>query len=396
MSNEIVKKETGTMADLKQDIELAIRDIAPKYLNTGRMIALALEQRKRPELAESSIASVFEFCKKCAEWGTDKIGAGGVWPVPYKNRELGTVEMQAQADWRLIIAKAVESGAIKHANPDVVYEGDIFVAEQGLTPIFRHVKQYKSKKITHAYCLYILPDGTKDFVVMGRDELLEIRDSSKAYIYAKKKEETIWGKWEGEMCKKTVVKRAMKPFEGFSTELSNLLAYDNQLIGNVNFTNRTPIQPTIAQAEGKPIDVTPVEEKPAEETPQQTQEPEPPSKPEPKRMTKETIREVVDKLPTKMPDYVGPVQYKTFQTKTGKTQHVAISPEEEQMSTLRSSYGEIIKQADETGADVRIWIEMNGKYKNIADIELVTDMSEHDKLPEAVTNGEPEREEPPF
>jgi recombination protein RecT len=212
---------------LLQTNAAALRALAPKYVNVQRLLALALEARIRnPLLAQCSPESVLAFCKKCAEAGIDRIGAGGMWPVPFKNKKTNALEMVAVPDWRALVEKAKKAKALSHATAEVVHAGDIFHFTRGTNPSLTHEPRLKDPgETTAAYCVYVLPDGRQDFAVMSLEELDKVKAASKA------KDSGPWVDWPDEMRKKTVVKRAMKLFEGASIELTALIDTDNAALG---------------------------------------------------------------------------------------------------------------------------------------------------------------------
>ena len=212
-----------------------LKKIAPKFVNIQRLIALALEACKNPLLASCHVESVIFFCQKCAEWGTDRVGAGGVWAVPFWSEKTKSYEMTPIPDWRLIIEKAKKAKSINHAYPEIVYQNDVFEYELGLNPFLRHVPARKNRgEIVAAYFVYILPDGNKNFIVMDwNEDIVPIRNRSKAWIaYEKDNKKTCpWVTDPGEMAKKTVVKRGLKIFEGASIELTQMIESDNVVNG---------------------------------------------------------------------------------------------------------------------------------------------------------------------
>ena len=227
-SQALVKVLNEAMPDLKR--------LAPKYVNLSRLMALAIDAKMRnPLLEKCSITSVLNFCKKAAEWGTDRVGAGGVWAVPFKNKLTGSYDMQAIPDWRLMVEKAKKAKAITHATADIVREGDRFSYSRGMTPDLTHEPALSGTgDVIAAYCIYTLPDGTRDFVVMAAAEIGKVRNSSKA------RDAGPWVDWPEEMMKKTVIKRALKLFEGASVELTALLDADNAILG-LDLTPQEPI-----------------------------------------------------------------------------------------------------------------------------------------------------------
>jgi len=227
-----------------------LRRLAPQYVNVNRLLALAIEAKMRNSLlAKTSIASVVAFCKRCAEWGTDRVGAGGVWPVPFWNSKTNSYDMTPIPDWRLLIEKAKKAKAITHATAEIVRERDKFSFARGMHPELVHVPALGAQgKIIAAYCLYTLPDGSKDFVVMSWGEIEAIRNRSKAWLTYQKDQTKVspWNTDEGEMTKKTVVKRAMKLFEGASIELTQLLEADHAVMGFEPLPEPAPITMPVA------------------------------------------------------------------------------------------------------------------------------------------------------
>jgi phage RecT family recombinase len=228
-----------------------LRRLAPKYVNLSRLMALALEAKMKNQLlAKCSVTSVIAFCKKCAEWGTDRVGAGGVWAVPFWNSTTGSYDMTPIPDWRLLVEKAKKAKAITHATADIVREGDKFTYSRGMTPNVTHEPVLAATgAVIAAYCIYTLPDGTRDFVVMSRAELDAIRNRSKAWqAYLKDKSKICpYNTDPEEMDKKTVIKRAMKLFEGASVELTIILEADHRAMGFADYTE-TPEPITMPKA----------------------------------------------------------------------------------------------------------------------------------------------------
>ena len=255
----------------------AIRKLASKHVNIERLMSLALEARARtPLLAQCSIESMVQFCKTCAQWGTDRVGAGGVWPVPFKNKTTQQYEMQAIPDWRLLIGKAKAAGVITHASADIVRDGEAFDYERGLVPSLTHRPKLGNKEaVIAAYCVFVLPDGTRDFVVMDGEDLGKVRRSSKA------SQSGPWVDWPEEMMKKTVVRRAMKQFQGAESAnaLNEMIEADDRVVG-LDLDMPEPIsmpiltetaesaQPPQAQTETQPKpQSTPQAEQPADTRP---------------------------------------------------------------------------------------------------------------------------------
>ncbi len=247
----------------------ALKALAPKYVNIGKLGALAIEALMRnPMLAQCSPVSVLKFCKACAEAGTDRVGAGGMWAVPFRNKQ-GGYDMQAIPDWRLMVEKARLAGVIKHASAEVVHERDAFEFERGLNPRLVHKPVLADPgPVVAAYCVYTLADGSRDFAVMTRSEVDGIRGRSKAG------QSGPWVTDFAEMAKKTVIRRALKIFEGASPELSKVFKVDNEATGfDFDVTPPEPIKrprelppKTEAEPAPEPEDTELPDPKPAQTT----------------------------------------------------------------------------------------------------------------------------------
>jgi recombination protein RecT len=239
--------EKKDLAVLLQEHKKEIMKLAPKYVNPERMYSIYLEAVKNPKIRGCAIDSVLTTAKRMAEMGTEIVGAGGMWLVPFKSKS-GMMILNGLPDWRLIIDKARRVKVIKHATAEAVYEKDVFSYERGLNPNLIHKPALSNRgNIIAFYCVYTLPDGTKDFAVMSIDEVDAIRERSKA------KDSGPWVTDFAEMGKKTVIKRALKVFEGASPELTNIMRIDNEVMGYID-TPEIPISEPKALPEPEPAE----------------------------------------------------------------------------------------------------------------------------------------------
>ena len=111
-----------------------------------------------------------------------------------------------------IIKLITDSGSVNTIYAHCVYEGDDFDVTLGTTTNIIHKPRFKSKEIISAYAVANLPDGRMQVDIMSIQDLHEIRSTSEAYksFEKGKTRSCIWVDYEGEMCKKTVVKRLCK------------------------------------------------------------------------------------------------------------------------------------------------------------------------------------------
>ena len=231
------------LISLRKNLEDAmpkLAEVAPKHLKVERLVRILLSACSRnPKLLECTKESVLTFCMKCSETGLEPIGAGGAWPVPFKNNKTDQTEMQFIPDYRGLVNCAKRAGCITDAYAEVVKDADEFDYELGLEPKLRHKPKMADRGVpVNAYCIIEMPNGSKRFIVMDADEIEAIRRRSRAGDIGP------WKSDVSEMWKKTVVRRAMKPFAGMSAELDAAIDADNKTDG-INFERDSVRMPVI-------------------------------------------------------------------------------------------------------------------------------------------------------
>lgn len=126
---------------------------------------------------------------------------------------------------------AQDTGVVRIVESRIVYDGDLFEVEYGLNPDIKHKPCGKKENIIAAYAVAKLQTGEVQFEVMMKSELDDIRglsDSWKA-LEAGKVKSAIWKDHEGEMCRKTVVKRLLKYLPKVESQfLSEAIKLDNR------------------------------------------------------------------------------------------------------------------------------------------------------------------------
>lgn len=114
--------------------------------------------------------------------------------------------------YRGYLQLAIDSGAIEWAKAEVVFESDEFIYNgMGREPTHRFNPFSARGNPVGAYCA--VKTKTGDFLVemMSIEDIYNIRDRSKAWIaYKKKGTSCPWVSDEGEMIRKTVIRRAYK------------------------------------------------------------------------------------------------------------------------------------------------------------------------------------------
>jgi len=251
-----MNKEIEVIKTLRPYLEKAkarLQEVAQSNLSADRLIRIMLSACSRnPKLLECSQDSIVNFCMKCSETGLEPIGAGGAWPVPYRNKKNNTMEMQFIADYRGLVNCAVRAGCIVDACADVVRQNDQFDYQLGLHPDLIH-KPAKTDRgeIIGAYCVYSLPGYIPRFIYMDISEIDSIKKRSKVQA------DGPWSTDESEMCKKTVTRRAMKPFAGRSVALDAAINADDKVTG-IQLDEPEITMPTVIETETTDDDPLPL------------------------------------------------------------------------------------------------------------------------------------------
>ncbi len=146
-------------------------------------------------------------------------------------RGFNGVECFLEPSYQGLVKLITDTGSAKNVVAHLVYDGDDFEVSLGTSEDVIHKPKFQSKEITHVYAIATLFDGTNQIEVMHVDEVFKIRDSSESYksFKAGKSKSCIWNDHEGEMSRKTVVKRLVKylPKTEMWDKLGNAIDIDN-------------------------------------------------------------------------------------------------------------------------------------------------------------------------
>jgi recombination protein RecT len=155
---------------------------------------------------------------------------GEAYIVPVWNGATKREEPQLRVGYRGIMKLGRQSGEIANLYPGEVCEFDFFDADEGTDKRLVHKPDY-TKGRGNPVCYYavvVYKDGTKDFDVMDIPQIHKIRDKSEGWkaFQAGRIKSTPWSSDEGEMCKKTVLKRLCKRVPQ-SPDLADAIAADD-------------------------------------------------------------------------------------------------------------------------------------------------------------------------
>jgi phage RecT family recombinase len=119
-------------------------------------------------------------------------------------------EVVLMPSYKGICKLITDTGSVKSISSQLVYEGDEFDLVMGSEPSVNHKRKFKTKTVVGCYGIAHLKSGHQHIEFMDVEELDQIRDMSeqyKSYVKRGKKGSCIWVDHDGQMKRKTVIKR---------------------------------------------------------------------------------------------------------------------------------------------------------------------------------------------
>jgi len=215
----------------------------PKFLNAERFLrAMYTAILRNPRLLDCSKESLLSAMIEAAQLGLEPI-LGKAALVPYKK----TVTFQPM--YRGLIDLALRSDKISNITAHNVYSQDHFKVSYGTDEKLEHIPHMDGDRgdLKGSYTVWFFKDGTTTHLYMSVGDIFKIRDRSAAWKrFVRDGTKCPWNTDEGEMCKKTVIKRHSK-LQPCSVEYEKALEYDDAIDrGEASslITTATEIPPT--------------------------------------------------------------------------------------------------------------------------------------------------------
>lgn len=224
-----------TLADLLNDkaIKEQIKRALPKQLEADRFMRVMLtELRTTPALANCSPESFLSALMQSAQLGLEVgNGLGHAYLIPFGNGKdtQGRANVQLIIGYRGMLDLIKRSGQVSKLSVRAVHEKDDFHYEYGLNEDMKHLPTIEAEtgELTYVYAVVHMKDGTKQFEVMSRKQIEEIRLQSKA------SGASTWKNHFEEMAKKTVVRRLFK-YMPISVEMERAIILDERAEANMD------------------------------------------------------------------------------------------------------------------------------------------------------------------
>lgn len=222
MSNIVPFKESNIIDLLKPKMNDLIRMIGEDRLNKEASFALqAINSNSLLMKATQTNEGRTSIAKAIFNLALTGLSLNPISKLAYITPRWidGTQQAILMPSYQGLVKLIADTGSVKSVYAYPVYEGDEYEESYGTHVEITHKPKRKSKKITHVYAVAILPDycpkckeGTILVESMSAEDVYDIRarsDSYKAYLKDNTKN-CIWITDEGEMFRKTVIKRITK------------------------------------------------------------------------------------------------------------------------------------------------------------------------------------------
>lgn len=230
MSNQIVPRPSTDLRLVIQSEKIQEQLIAalPRHYTPDQFTTIVRTQINRnPKLAECDQGSFLTSMITAAQMGIAPDGRNGHL-IPRFNSRAQRMECTFQPDYKGLVGLVRKNENVADIYAEVVYENDNFKVTKGLHRDLIHEQDPKAARgeAIGAYAVIAYKDGTHSWEWMPRQDIENVRNRSDSWkAHLSKGYDTPWKTDEGEMFKKTVLKRLIK-LADISQETSDRLAVD--------------------------------------------------------------------------------------------------------------------------------------------------------------------------
>lgn len=206
-----------TMMQVIKSMEGEFKKALPSVITPERFTRMALTTiSANPDIAACTPQSFAGALLQAAQLGLEpNTVLGQCYLIPYNNNVRGIdgswqkiKQVQFQVGYKGMIDLAYRSGEIESIQAHCVYENDKFEYAYGLEPKLEHIPAMSDRgRVIGAYAVFKTKSGGFGFEVMSVDDI-----TSHAQKFSKcfDNKNTPWQTNFEEMCKKTVLKKALK------------------------------------------------------------------------------------------------------------------------------------------------------------------------------------------
>lgn len=206
----------------KLSLKNELEKIKPKFIQLtdeqtfNKEVSFALQHiSKNSQLKKATLESNLQAVMNVAQIGLSlNPTLKQAYLVPRTANKNGqwVVETHLEPSYQGLCKLVTDTGSAKSISAHLVYDGDIFEPSLGTDVQIKHIPKFESKDLKFAYMVAILSDDSKMVEIMTKNDLYEIRERSESYKAYKsgRLKSCVWISDEGEMCRKTVLRRGIK------------------------------------------------------------------------------------------------------------------------------------------------------------------------------------------
>jgi recombination protein RecT len=230
MSNQIVPRQSSDLRLVIQNEKIQEQLVAalPRHYTPEQFTVIVRTQINRnPKLAECDQGSFLSAMLQAAQMGIAPDGRNGHL-IPRFSSKAGRMECTFQPDYKGLVGLVRKNENVADIYAEVVYETDTFKITKGLHRDLIHEQDVKVERgaAIGAYAVIAYKDGAHSWEFMSRADIENVRNRSDSWkAHVAKGYDTPWKTDEGEMFKKTVLKRLIK-LADISQETSDRIAAD--------------------------------------------------------------------------------------------------------------------------------------------------------------------------
>ena len=204
-----------------------------------------------PGLQECDRKSVIIACMRCASDGLVPDGRDAVLVVGSSKVDGRWIKSAQYWPMSQGLQKiAYRSGMVTRLEARLLHMGDAFELEYGTNPSVKHRPALEPGEILGAYCVATLKSGQAYVEFMGIEELTSIMRRSKSWDKEHNEPKGPWASDFGEMCRKTVLRRALKYVPSESAHLPAEADLDDEDMSDGELIEGVAVPPTRHQVPG--------------------------------------------------------------------------------------------------------------------------------------------------
>ena len=208
--------QVGTVSQIYKELTRpeflqGITDSLPKHVDPKIWQRHMLNYfRDHEQIHSCSLRSIHTALLNCAASGLDLGFQDQAYLVPYYNNKLRVNEARFIPGYRGLIVLMRNSGHVKNLWARVVFKNDYIEVIQGTTETLEHRPVWENPgDPVGVYSVATFQDGSTEFLIMTADEVRDVKEQALGKM--QNPGNSPWsGPFEGEMWKKTIIRRHAK------------------------------------------------------------------------------------------------------------------------------------------------------------------------------------------